>query len=196
MSEKIEVPFSNGYYYPSAPRPQIAEILKLKQSGSVLDIGAGFSNNINPLLAHDFHITATETNPDCITALEELTRKYAGKIEVIDEPLEALSFTASQFDAIICTMVLHFLEPEAARNAIANMQHWTNSGGLNVITSYTTNNPAELLQEHGVKSLLESNELKSRYKDWKILSYEEERGTSKTALGVAFESARLIAQKP
>ena len=70
MTDKIKVPFSNGYYYPSASRPQVLGLLRLKRSGVVLDIGAGFGNNILPLLEHDFHIVATETNPDCLIALK------------------------------------------------------------------------------------------------------------------------------
>jgi len=194
MSDKIEVPYSNGYYYPPSPRPQIAEVLKLKHSGTVLDIGAGFGNNLPPLLEHDFHIVATETNPDCLIGLNKLADEHPGRIKVMGAALETLAFTV-QFDVILCTMVLHFLDPADARAAISNMQKWTKPDGINVITGYTANNPIEQLQEHGVKFLLETNELRSKYDGWKILSYEEERGTSKNALGVAFESARLIAQK-
>jgi hypothetical protein len=76
------------------------------------------------------------------------------------------------------------------------MQAWTKPEGINVITSYTSNNPIEQLKEHGVRFFLEPGELRSAYEGWKILMYEETRGTSKNALGTAFESARLIAQKP
>jgi SAM-dependent methyltransferase len=191
----IEVPFSNGYYYPPEPRAQVLELLKLEQSGEVLDIGAGFGNNILPLLGYDFKITATETNPDCIAGLKQLAVAHPGRIKVIDQSLESLAVDRL-YDAVICTMVLHFLNPSDGRVAIAHMKQWTKPGGINIVTSYTTHNPEEQLREHGVRFLLEGGELKSAYKGWEILSYEEASGTSKNALGTAFESARLIARKP
>lgn len=195
MHSDEEIPYSNGYYYPPAPRPQIAEILKLRHSGTVLDIGAGFGNNILPLLEYDFHILATETNPDCIASLKKLALEHPNKIEVLDASLEDLNLS-DKFDVILCTMVLHFLEPADARVAIDKMQKWTKRGGINAIMSYTSNNSVELLKEHGAKFLLQPEELKQKYKNWKVLSYKEEQGARKNALGTFSESARLIAQMP
>lgn len=195
LSGKIDVPYSNGYYYPPEPRVQVLELIKYKQAGNVLDIGAGFGNNILPLLDHDFRITATETNPDCLPVLNQLAAAHPGKISVKNQPLELLN-PGQQFDVIICTMVLHFLAPKDARSAIDHIQTCTQPGGINVVTSYTANNEVEQLQNHGVKFLFETGELKTAYEGWKILSYEEAPGSSKNALSTAFESARLIAQKP
>lgn len=193
MSNKIDVPFSNGYYYPPAPRPQVLRVIEYIQSGEVLDIGAGFGNNIIPLLDHDFHITATETNSDCLTALRQLAEEHPGKLDILEQPLETLH-TDIKFDLILCTMVLHFLAPEDGRQAIGHIKSWTRPRGYNVITSYTLNNPVGLLREHGVTYFMQPHELYDAYEGWKIIEYTEEQGTGKNAAGQAFESARLIAR--
>lgn len=166
-------------------------MLKYKQQGTALDIGAGFGNNTVPLLEDGFEVTVTETNSECIDALNELGNKYPGKVHVIDEPLEKLHFH-TQFDAIICTMVLHFLNRKDALKAIENMQNWTKSGGLNVITGYTDYNSG---MGEGIDFLLHPNELKDLYAGWKIILYDEVMSGTQNPAGKAFQSAKLIAQK-
>lgn len=183
---------SNGFFYPNYPRQQVLEMLKYKQQGAALDIGAGFGNNTSPLLKSGFEVTVTETNGECVDALNELSGKHPGKIHVIDEPLEKLHFE-TKFDAVICTMVLHFLNRPDALTAIKNMQKWTASGGMNVITSYTDHNSD---MGEGIDFLLHTNELKDLYFGWKIILYDEVMSGTQNPVGKAFQSAKLIAQKP
>ena len=183
---------SNGFFYPDYPRQQVVEMLKYKQQGTALDIGAGFGNNTIPLLESGFEVTVTETNIECIDELHKLSEKYLGKVHVTGEPLERLHFD-TQFDAVICTMVLHFLNRPDALTAIKNMQEWTASGGVNVITGYTDYN-SDMGED--IDFLLHANELNELYSGWKIILYDEVMSGTQNPAGKAFQSAKLIAQKP
>lgn len=182
---------SNGYFYPNYPRQQVLEMLKYIQQGTALDIGAGFGNNTIPLLESGFEVTVTETNVECVDELHKLSEKYPGKVRVIDEALEKLQFD-TKFDAVICTMVLHFLNRPDALTAIKNMQKWTASGGVNVITGYTDYN-SDMGED--IDFLLHMNELKELYSGWKIILYDEVMSGTQNPAGKAFQSAKLIAQK-
>lgn len=182
---------SNGFFYPNYPRQQVVEMLKYKQQGTALDIGAGFGNNAIPLLKSGFEVSATETNSECVDELHVLSKKFPGKVHVVGEPLEKLHFD-KQFDAVICTMVLHFLNRPDALTAIKNMQDWTASGGMNVVTGYTDYN-SDMGED--IDFLLHANELKELYSGWKIILYDEVMSGTQNPAGKAFQSAKLIAQK-
>lgn len=183
---------SNGFFYPNYPRQQVVEMLKYKQQGTALDIGAGFGNNTIPLLESGFEVTATETNSECVDELHKLSKKYPNKVHVSVELLERLHFD-TQFDAVICTMVLHFLNRPDALTAIKNMQEWTASGGVNVITGYTDYN-SDMGED--IDFLLHANELKELYPGWKVIFYDEVMSGTQNPAGKAFQSVKLIAQKP
>ncbi len=117
--------FSNGFYYPPYPREQVLNMLEFKKTGFALDIGAGFGNNTVPLLKSGFKVIATETNPECVAALEQLAKEHPKMLEVIPLRLEELDFKLDTFDAVICTMVLHFLNPTNALMAVNHIQDWT-----------------------------------------------------------------------
>ena len=182
---------SNGFFYPNYPRQQVLEMLKYKQKGTALDIGAGFGNNTIPLLESGFEVTATETNMECIEVLGRLSKEHPGKFHVIDEPLEKLHLN-TYFDVVVCTMVLHFLSRPDALDAMRNMQDWTTDGGINVITGYTDYNSD---MGEGIDFLFRAHELKELYADWKIISYDEVMSGTKNPAGKSFQSAKLIAQK-
>ena len=183
---------SNGFFYPDYPRQQVVEMLQYKQGGSALDIGAGFGNNTIPLIESGFEVTVTETNDECVAALHQLSEEHQGKMLVIDEPLEELHFD-TQFDAVVCTMVLHFLKRADALRSIKNMQTWTKSGGVNVITGYTDHN-SDIGES--IDFLLHTDELRELYTGWNIIKYDEVFSGTQNPAGKAFQSAKLIAQKP
>lgn len=194
---------SGGYNYPIEPRQQVIDLIDLLDApANVLDIGAGFGNNAIPLLEAGHNVTATETNKECIAHLEDLATRYQGRLTVIEAPVQKLE-TAELFDAVVCTMVLHFLKDKEAKKAISTMQGITNKGGYNVITNYLDGQ--DLSNEY--TWLLEANELPTYYKDWEIVSYEESRpftiGKVRSARQFArwllgrrgYRSARLIAKR-
>jgi SAM-dependent methyltransferase len=160
---------SGGYNYPTSPRQQVVELIDLLAApADVLDIGAGYGNNCVPLLKAGHAVTATETNEDCIAYLNGLKAHYPGRLQVIEAPIQELP-TSPDYDAVVCTMVLHFLTNKEAEHAIRAMKRVTRSGGYNVITTYLAGQ--EIAPEY--TWLVESQELPGYYKDWEVVSYEE-----------------------
>lgn len=194
---------SGGYNYPPAPRQQVIDLLKLlKTPSDIFDIGAGFGNNCEPLLKQGHRVVATETNKEAIDALHELAKQYPGQLTVVKEPIESLK-TTKKYDAVICTMVLHFLTDNATHKAINTMQRITKEGGYNVIVSYLGGQ--DLSAEYTY--FLEPDELPNFYKNWEIVSYEESyslrlkavrslKQLIRYAMGQrGYKSARLVAKK-
>ncbi len=193
---------SGGYNYPTEPRQQVVELVGLlKAPSDVLDIGAGFGNNCIPLLEAGHRVTATETNADCVAYLKGLSAQYAGRLTVVEAPIQELP-SSPDYDAVICTMVLHFLTNDEAEHAIDTMRHITRKGGYNVITNYLAGQ--DISPQY--TWLVDSNKLPAYYKDWTIVSYEESypftlkrvrtaRQLVRWILGrKGFKSARLIAK--
>jgi hypothetical protein len=113
--------------------------------------------------------------------------------------------TSEEYDAVICCMVLHFLESkESYITTIKRLQKSTSLNGLNLITSY--------LKDHSLSddytSTVSPNELLALYEGWEIMWYEESYRLSWTRLQTmrdilkmllrhrGYRAARIIARKP
>jgi SAM-dependent methyltransferase len=194
---------SGGYNYPTTPRQQVVELIDLlKIPSDIFDIGAGFGNNCIPLLEAGHIVTATETNEECIAYLNELRTQYPRRLNVVEAPIQGIPISPD-YDAVICTMVLHFLTNNEAERAISDMRRITRRGGYNVITTYLAGQ--EIGSEYAW--LIESQKLPAYYKDWTIISYEESypftlskvrtaRQLGRRLLGrKGYKSARLITRR-
>jgi tRNA G37 N-methylase Trm5 len=201
--KNADIQTSGGYNYPQQPRQQVIDLQQLlPEKSHILDIGAGFGNNTLPLLNLGHSVTVTETNPDCIKYLNTLKNEYGDRIKVLNEPIQELN-NSVVYDAIICTMVLHFLQPAEADHAIKNIKNITSDGGFNVITNYLYNH--KLLPKY--TWMLQNNQLSDYYEDWQVISYDESypyglkqahtlRQLARLCLGRrGYKSARLIAKK-
>jgi tellurite methyltransferase len=195
---------SGGYSYPAEPRQQVVDLMGvLNEHANVLDIGAGFGNNVLPLVGVGHSVTATETNEECITYLEDLRSQYPDRLTVLDEPIQKLK-PSQAYDAVVCTMVLQFLAEREAKDAIDAMQNSTRRGGYNVIVNYLAG------QTIGSEYtwLVRPRELLKYYHGWEIISYEEGYPLTigkirsikqflRWILGRrGYKSAKLIARRP
>ena len=152
------------------PRQIVYDILRYKQSGTVLDLGSGFGRHSLFLAYNGFHVTAIEKEQNKLNTLIKNANKLGVNIITIRSDATNL-ILKERYDVIVSTMVLHFLTKDKARKVITTMQEYTNKEGLNVISVYTNENPA------GLRSyLFEKNELRDAYRNWEILEYVESLG--------------------
>lgn len=152
------------------PRQIVYDILKYKNSGTVLDMGAGFGRHALFLAHHGFQVTAVEIEQDRLERLRSQSENLGVSIATIQSDV-AYFIPTEKYDVVLSTMVLHFLTKENVYEAIKVMQKCTNKDGLNVVSVYTNENPVGLRPY-----LFEKDELRNAYSGWEVLEYEEVLG--------------------
>jgi tellurite methyltransferase len=176
--------------------------MKYLQSGSLLDLGAGHGRHAIYFAQQGFVVTAAEPVTEyCDEIINKATHANV-VVQVIQDDIKSFPVDA-KFDAVVCAMVLHFLEYQEAKQAVTKMQNLTNTGGCNVISAYTSKNTGDFMKGNpygSQKYLLKPGELKEQYKDWEILEYSE----AWTPPGIinlgdvptSYHKVNMIARKP
>lgn len=102
-----------------------------------------------------------------------------------------------EYDFVLSTVVMMFLQPERIPEIIDNMQKLTKSGGYNLIVSAmsTSDYPCSV----GFSFTFKENELREYYQDWDILKYNENVGelhkTDSQGNRIKLRFATLLAKK-
>lgn len=97
--------------------------------GKTLDLGCGNGRNSLYLAANGFDVTAWDKNPNSIQNLENIRREEGlENLHSAIQDLNNLSFDG-EYDFILSTVVLMFLEAKTIPGLIANMQRCTKPGG-------------------------------------------------------------------
>lgn len=165
MDNQIKIKLGNIEI--NEPRKIVYDILKYKKSGNVLDLGAGLGRHSLFLAYKGFRVVAVELQKNKLEKLQENAKKLGVTIKTIQADIGDFQ-SKETYDVIIATMTLHFLPARKVPTTIKRMQKATNSGGLNVITAYTSENPAGLRLY-----LFKKDELKNYYNGWELLQYKE-----------------------
>jgi SAM-dependent methyltransferase len=193
------------YRLRSTPRPEAQRLLELLPQGStVLDVGAGLGNNAELLLENGHQVVAIEPNEEGLVALRRLQDRYPEQLTLLATTVEETVLTKN-FDAVVCSMDLHFLKPEVVESFLKHIRAHTYSGGFHAISWYLA---GQNLSPDSYRTLLRSKELRDRYSDWVYLEYREERQitfnrirTSKELIAWikgrrGYTHARIIVRKP
>jgi len=176
--------------------PIVKKILEYRQSGSVLDVGAGQGHHAIFLAEQGFEVTAVDTDAALMENLAKIAKERNLPITTKVGDVRTLN-TEQEWDVVICTFVLHFLQDDEVDAAVPLLKSITKSGGLNVIGVHTTENITERDRK---PHLFEPNELKERYSDWTVLYDWQGLGqpfvSRQTGEKLEKYRADLIAQKP
>ncbi|POT55255.1 tellurite methyltransferase [Citrobacter amalonaticus] len=175
----------------------VLEAVKVVKPGKTLDLGCGNGRNSFYLAANGYQVTAWDKNPMSIANVERI--KAAEGLEnlqakVVD--LNALRFEG-EYDFILSTVVMMFLEAKTIPGLIANMQRCTRPGGYNLIVAAmdTDDFPCTV----GFPFAFKEGELRRYYDGWERLKYNEDVGelhrTDENGNRIKLRFATLLARK-
>ncbi|HGV3450386.1 TPA: tellurite resistance methyltransferase TehB [Raoultella planticola] len=166
--------------------------------GKALDLGCGNGRNSLYLAANGFDVTAWDKNPMSINNLESIrAQEELSNLQAAVKDLNSLSFDG-EYDFILSTVVLMFLEAKTIPGLIANMQRCTRPGGYNLIVAAmdTDDYPCTV----GFPFAFKPEELRRYYAGWSFLRYNEEVGelhrTDANGNRIKLRFATMLAQKP
>jgi len=166
--------------------------------GKTLDLGCGNGRNSLYLAANGFDVTAWDKNPASIANIESIKAKEGiANLQTAIKDLNSLSFDG-EYDFILSTVVLMFLEAQTIPGLIANMQRCTRAGGYNLIVAAmdTDDYPCTV----GFPFAFKAGELKDYYAGWELLKYNEDVGelhrTDAQGNRIKLRFATMLARKP
>ncbi len=153
---------------------EVVHAATLVKPGKTLDLGCGNGRNSLYLAANGYDVTAWDKNPMSIQNLQSI-REAEGleNLQAAIADLNTLSFDG-EYDFILSTVVMMFLEANTIPRLIDNMQRCTKPGGYNLIVAAmdTDDFPCTV----GFPFAFKTGELKNYYKDWNLLKYNEDVG--------------------
>ncbi len=142
--------------------------------GKTLDLGCGSGRNSLYLNQKGFDVTAWDKNQMSISNLNKIIEAEGLKnitTDVVD--INTLKFDG-EYDFILSTVVMMFLERNTIPGLIANMQRCTKPGGYNLIVAAmdTEDFPCTV----GFPFAFAEGELRNYYADWELIKYNEDVG--------------------
>ncbi len=143
-------------------------------AGKTLDLGCGSGRNSLYLNQKGFDVTAWDKNPMSISNLNKIIEVEGLQnitTDVVD--LNALQFDG-EYDFILSTVVMMFLERNTIPGLIANMQRCTKVGGYNLVVAAmdTEDFPCTV----GFPFAFTEGELRDYYAGWELIKYNEDLG--------------------
>lgn len=167
------------------------------QSGKVLDLGCGRGRNALYLNLLGFDVTALDHNQESIDFLNYMIEKEgaqnikAGLYDINQANIEG------EFDLIVSTVVMMFLNRERIPAIIENMQKNTKAGGYNLIVCAmsTDDYPCPM----PFSFTFREGELKAYYQGWELVKYNEDLGhlhkTDEHGNRIQLRFATMLARK-
>jgi len=184
-------------YQLTATHSEVVAALPLLTPGKALDVGCGSGRNALWLNMKGFDVAAWDKNPQSIARLNEIIAAEAlSGIETQIVDLNSLRFNG-EYNFVLSTVVMMFLQPETIPQLIADMQASTVRDGYNLIVAAmdTADYPCPLPFSFTFKS----GELSHYYRNWQIVKYNEDVGqlhrTDENGNRISLRFATLLAKK-
>lgn len=170
---------------------------KVVVPGRTLDLGCGNGRNSLYLAANGYDVIAWDKSPVSIANLDRIkVEEGLDNLQTKIVDLNTLTFDG-EYDFILSTVVMMFLERQTIPSLIANMQRCTKSSGYNLIVAAmdTPDFPCMV----GFPFTFKEGELRWYYKGWEILKYNENVGelhrTDENDNRIKLRFATMLARK-
>ncbi|MCE0824874.1 tellurite resistance methyltransferase TehB [Buttiauxella sp. A2-C2_NF] len=176
---------------------EVLNAVTIVPPGKTLDLGCGSGRNSLYLNQKGFDVTAWDKNQMSISNLNKIIAAEGLKniiTDVVD--LNTLAFDG-EYDFILSTVVMMFLERDTIPRLIANMQRCTKPGGYNLIVAAmdTEDFPCTV----GFPFAFAEGELRNYYAGWELLKYNEDVGelhkTDEQGHRIKLRFATMLARK-
>lgn len=158
----------------TATHSDVVNAATIVAPGKTLDLGCGSGRNSLYLNQKGFDVTAWDKNQMSISNVNRIIEAEGLKnitTDVVD--LNTLTFDG-EYDFILSTVVMMFLERNTIPGLIANMQRCTKMGGYNLIVAAmdTEDFPCTV----GFPFAFTEGELRNYYAGWELIKYNEDVG--------------------
>ncbi len=152
---------------------EVLNAANIVPKGKVLDLGCGRGRNSLYLNLLGFDVTAVDHNPESITFLNRIIEQENLSIDAHTYDIHNACLK-SQYDFIISTVVMMFLQADRIPDIIKNMQQQTKVGGYNLIVCAMDTKEYPCTQPFPFA--FKESELKNYYQGWELVKYNEDLG--------------------
>ncbi|EPN3560823.1 tellurite resistance methyltransferase TehB [Cronobacter sakazakii] len=181
----------------TATHSDVVNAVNYVEPGRALDLGCGNGRNSLFLAARGFDVTAWDKNPASIANLERIAAAEGlNNLHIAVKDLNTLRFDG-EYDFILSTVVMMFLERDTIPGLIDNMQRCTAPGGYILIVAAmdTDDYPCTV----GFPFAFREGELCRYYEGWELIKYNEDVGqlhkTDASGNRIRLRFATMLAKK-
>lgn len=188
--------FYTKKYALTATHSEVVAASKIIAPCKTLDLGCGRGRNSLYLDSLGFNVTACDQNQLSIDFLRNVIKEEKLNINTFVYDINNADIQEN-YDFILSTVVMMFLNRDRLPAIINNMQDHTNVGGYNliVVALDTEDYPCTI----GFSSPFQSQELANYYKDWELIKYNEDIGelhrTDANGNRIKLRFATMLAKK-
>lgn len=163
--------------YEKSPHMEISKLVEYmsdSESKTALDVGCGGGRNSILLAENGFTVDAIDRNVGALENIQNLSA--ANNLDITTKSVNLNTYEITkQYDCIISTVVLQFLDTGRTEEIIQQMQDATLSWWYNALIIPI--DADDHLCPIRFPSVLISSQLKDSYDGWEILEYNEMLGT-------------------
>lgn len=175
MSIRKPINYYQETYGLTAPHSDVVDMVEnyAVKPCKVLDLGCGQGRNSLFLADRGFDVTSYDLSPNMIESLLGIIAKEGIRNIHVEQYDINHAEIKGQYDLIMSTVVLMFVNRDNIPAIIKDMQNHTNTNGYNLIVSAMS---TETYPFTDFPFTFSEGELQNYYQDWEIIHYNENVG--------------------